>query len=65
MKTNGDNTGTPVAKRFLDKAEIPAQDDLKAEDVFIPEWNAWVRIRPLRDIGHISIRIGRHSEDDE
>ena len=37
-----------AAKKFLDKASILAQDDLKTEDVQIPEWgNAWVRVRTL------------------
>ena len=37
-----------AAKKFLDKAEILAQDDLKTEDVQIPEWgDAWVRVRTL------------------
>lgn len=35
-------------KIFLDKASILAQDDLKTEDVQIPEWGgAWVRVRTL------------------
>ncbi len=35
-------------KKFLTKAEILAQDDLKYEDVQIPEWGgAWVRVRTL------------------
>lgn len=35
-------------KKFLTKAEILAQDDLKFEDVQIPEWSdAWVRVRTL------------------
>lgn len=37
-----------AAKKFLDKAAILAQDDLKYEDVQIPEWGgAWVRVRSL------------------
>ena len=44
--TNEDTTAAPV-KRFLNKAEILAIDDLKFEDLFVPEWNAWVRIRML------------------
>lgn len=37
-----------AAKRYLKKAEILAQDDLKFEDVQIPEWeNTWVRVRSL------------------
>jgi len=35
-------------KVFLSKTEILAQDDLKTEDVQIPEWGgAWVRVRTL------------------
>lgn len=35
-------------KKFLNKAEILAQDDLKTEDIQIPEWGgAWVRVRTL------------------
>lgn len=34
-------------KRFLSKAEILAQNDLKTEDVFVPEWDAWVKVRTL------------------
>jgi hypothetical protein len=36
-----------AAKKFLNKAEILAQDDLKTEDVFVPEWDAWVKVRTL------------------
>ena len=39
---------TTMTKKFLDKASILAQDDLKTEDVQIPEWgDAWVRVRSL------------------
>lgn len=38
-----------AVKKFLNKAEILAQDDLKYEDVQIPEWGgAWVRVRTLQ-----------------
>ncbi len=38
-----------AAKIFLNKAEILAQDDLKTEDLQIPEWGgAWVRVRTLQ-----------------
>jgi hypothetical protein len=38
-----------AAKKFLNKAEILAIDDLKFEDVQIPEWGgAWVRVRTLQ-----------------
>lgn len=37
-----------AGKKFLNKAEILAQDDLKYEDVQVPEWGgAWVRVRTL------------------
>jgi hypothetical protein len=37
-----------AVKTFLNKAEILGQDDLKTEDVQIPEWGgAWVRVRTL------------------
>lgn len=38
-----------MTKKFLDRAAILAQDDLKYEDVQIPEWGgAWVRVRSLQ-----------------
>ncbi len=38
-----------TGKKFLNKTEILAQDDLKTEDVQIPEWGgAWVRVRTLQ-----------------
>lgn len=43
---NGD-IGMAAAKKFLNKAEILAKDDLKTEDVFVPEWDAWVKVRSL------------------
>ena len=44
---NGD-IGMAAAKKFLNKAEILAIDDLKYEDIEIPEWGgAWVRVRSL------------------
>ena len=37
-----------MAKKYLSKAEILAQDDLKYEDVQVPEWGgAWVRVRSM------------------
>jgi hypothetical protein len=40
--------GMAAEKKFLDKASILAQDDLRTEDVQIPEWGgAWVRVRTL------------------
>lgn len=36
-----------AAKKFLNKSEILAMDDLKTEDVFVPEWDAWVKVRSL------------------
>jgi hypothetical protein len=38
-----------AAKKFLNKQEILAIDDLKYEDVQVPEWGgAWVRVRTLQ-----------------
>ena len=37
-----------AAKHYLTKQEILSQDDLKYEDVQIPEWGgAWVRVRGM------------------
>ena len=37
-----------TAKKYLDKATILAQDDLRYEDLQIPEWGgAWVRVRSM------------------
>lgn len=36
-----------MEKRYLTKDEILAINDLPVEDVFIPEWNAYVRVRGL------------------
>lgn len=36
-----------ASKKFLSKAEILAKDDLKIEDLFVPEWDAWVKVRTL------------------
>lgn len=36
-----------AVKKFLTKAEILAKDDLKTEDLFVPEWDAWVKVRTL------------------
>lgn len=37
-----------ASKKYLSKQEILAQDDLKYEDVQVPEWGgAWVRVRTL------------------
>jgi hypothetical protein len=36
-----------MAKRFLTKAEILTKQDLKTEDVFIPEWDAWITVRSM------------------
>jgi hypothetical protein len=38
-----------AAKKFLNKSEILAIDDLKYEDIQIPEWDgAWVRVRSMQ-----------------
>ena len=36
-----------ATKKFLNKQEILAKEDLKTEDVFVPEWGAWVKVRTL------------------
>lgn len=36
-----------ATKKFLNKQEILAKEDLKTEDVFVPEWDAWVKVRTL------------------
>ena len=36
-----------ATKKFLTKQEILAKEDLKTEDVFVPEWDAWVKVRTL------------------
>jgi len=36
-----------TSKKFLTKAEILAQDDLKTREVFVPEWDAWVKVRTM------------------
>lgn len=45
MKTDANTTSEP--KRYLSKSDILAQDDLIIEDLFVPEWGAWVRVRTL------------------
>lgn len=36
-----------ATKKFLNKQEILAKEDLKTEDLFVPEWDAWVKVRTL------------------
>ena len=36
-----------AAKKFLNRAEILAISDMRTEDVFVPEWDAWVKVRTL------------------
>ena len=37
-----------ASKKYLDRAAILAQDDLRYEDLQIPEWGgAWVRVRSM------------------
>ena len=37
-----------ASKKYLSKAEILGQNDLKYEDVQVPEWgDAWVRVRSM------------------
>lgn len=35
-------------KKFLDKSSILSQDDLKVEEVYVPEWDGWVGVRTLQ-----------------
>ena len=44
---NGNMGDGMAAKKFLNKSEILAQDDLKTEELFVPEWDAWVKVRTL------------------
>ncbi len=37
-----------AGRKYLNKAEILAKDDLKTEEVFVPEWDAWVKVRSLQ-----------------
>jgi hypothetical protein len=34
-------------KRFLGKADILSQQDIQTEDLFVPEWDAWVKIKVM------------------
>lgn len=34
-------------KRFLDKAAIFGVRDIVTEDVFVPEWDAWVKVKVM------------------
>ena len=34
-------------KQFLDKNAILGQSDIATEDLYIPEWGAWVRIKTM------------------
>jgi hypothetical protein len=36
-----------TTKKFLTKQEILAKDDLVTEDLFVPEWDAWVKVRTI------------------
>lgn len=39
---------TVAAKKYINRADILAQDDLKFRDISIPEWGgAWVRVRAM------------------
>lgn len=37
----------PAGAKFLTKAEIAVVDDIVFEDVEVPEWSGWVRVRGL------------------
>lgn len=34
-------------KQFLDKTAILAQRDIVTEDLYVPEWDAWVKIKMM------------------
>lgn len=34
-------------KRFLNKADILGQQDIVTEDLFVPEWDAWVKVKMM------------------
>jgi hypothetical protein len=34
-------------KRFLTKADILGQQDIVTEDLFVPEWDAWVKVKVM------------------
>ena len=36
-----------TAKKFLNKADILGQQDITTEDLFVPEWDAWVKIKMM------------------
>ncbi len=47
-----------TTKKFLTKADILAKDDLVTEDVFVPEWDAWVKVRTLNASERDSFEAG-------
>ncbi len=51
------------SKTFLSREAILAIQDIPSEDVFVPEWNTWVRVRGLtgaeRDAFEEAILAGR------
>ena len=42
------DTGPPP-KRFATRADVVAQKDIKTEDVWVPEWDCWVRLKGLTE----------------
>lgn len=36
-----------TTKRYLDKADILSQQDITTEELFIPEWDAWVKVKMM------------------
>lgn len=59
-------TTTPAqadGKVFLDRAAILAIPDVLTEELYVPEWSTWLRVRGLsgkeRDAYEMSITVGR------
>jgi len=38
---------TSNGKQFLSKADILGQQDIVTEDLFVPDWNAWVKVKVM------------------
>lgn len=38
---------TSNGKQFLSKADILGQQDIVMEDLFVPEWDAWVKVKVM------------------
>ncbi len=52
-----------LARTFLDRATILAAPDVQTEELHVPEWGGWLRVRGLtgkeRDAFETSITVGR------